>query len=179
MVEQPLQVTGNLLNDLIGHQFIQFILMLVSGPHPKSNESDMHRSQCLHSARGWIPLCSDCPAHIFTSSIVLLAWHVLASTPGPVAKQGLVPLMFTHWMPGGAGPEKLQAGGKGPNLYTVSKRPHFLLAHLSLTVLLWSPPCPQVASWDRRACADVPTNLGRWKDYRAFTLNAPSFVKTY
>ncbi len=82
-------------------------------------------------------------------------------------------------MPGGAGTEKATGWGKGPNLYTVSKRPHFLLEHLSVTVLLWSPPCPKVASWERCTCADVPTNLGQRKDYRAFTLNAPSFLKTY
>lgn len=74
---------------------------------------------------------------------------------------------------------KATGWGKGPNLYALSKCPHFLLEHLSLTVLLWSPPCPKVASWERCACADVPTNLGQCKDYRAFTLNAPSFLKTY
>lgn len=62
---------------------------------------------------------------------------------------------------------------------TFMRRPDFLLEHLSLTVLFWSPPRPKVASWEQCTCADVPTNLGQCKDYRAFTLNAPSFLKTY
>lgn len=74
--------------------------------------------------------------------------------------------------------KKTPGWGKGPNLYTLSKHPDFLLEHLSLTVLLGSPPHPKVASWEQCTCADVPTNLGQCKDYRAFTLNAP-FLKTY
>lgn len=59
------------------------------------------------------------------------------------------------------------------------QRPDFLLEHPSLSVLSWCPPRPKVASWELCTCADVPTNLGQCKDYRAFTLNAPSFLKTY
>lgn len=47
MAEQPLQVTGNLLNDLIGHQFTELILRLASGPLPKITEPDIHYSQHL------------------------------------------------------------------------------------------------------------------------------------
>lgn len=56
MVEQPLQVAGNLLNELIVHQFIQFILRLVFGPHPKKSELDMHCSQQLLSVQVHVPL---------------------------------------------------------------------------------------------------------------------------
>lgn len=56
MVEQLLQVAGNLLNELIGHQFIQFILMLIFGPHPKNSELGMQCSQQFLWVQVQVPL---------------------------------------------------------------------------------------------------------------------------
>lgn len=45
MVEQPLQVAGNLFNELIGHWFSQYILLLSFGPQPKRGGLGMYGSQ--------------------------------------------------------------------------------------------------------------------------------------